>query len=332
MTNDLLILASNCKIITGHLKSILIDLQNQELLELSDWQFKLLKDISKLNKDEFIKKEIDFINSLIKKDVILKVPKQTLKYFKELNNEFENDSIINNSIVRINNSIVYYQDKLISNLNSVGCKFIEIRILDIMEKDILFEFLSRFKFTTIQSIDVFIPFNLNFTQCELINLQNKIFELRWIFIYSTPKNKLNNYNDKKLVNTLYLSHDINSKNCGVISSFYFAINIAMYTESLNNNTCLNCKISVDENGVVTNCPSIKENLGNLQFENLNEILLKKKTKKYWNITKDMINVCKDCEFRHICTDCRAFLEDQKDIYSKPFVFMQKQQLFNLLSS
>jgi len=40
-------------------------------------------------------------------------------------------------------------------------------------------------------------------------------------------------------------------------------------------------------------------------------------KKYWNITKDQIDICKDCEFRHICTDCRAYIEDPKNIYSKP---------------
>lgn len=31
-------------------------------------------------------------------------------------------------------------------------------------------------------------------------------------------------------------------------------------------------------------------------------------KKYWNLTKDQIEVCKDCEFRYICTDCRAYTE------------------------
>ncbi|MDR2057516.1 MAG: hypothetical protein LBP83_04405, partial [Dysgonamonadaceae bacterium] len=27
--------------------------------------------------------------------------------------------------------------------------------------------------------------------------------------------------------------------------------------------------------------------------------------------------CKDCEFRYICTDCRAYLQDSNDIYSQP---------------
>src|SRR6185295_1561186 len=37
----------------------------------------------------------------------------------------------------------------------------------------------------------------------------------------------------------------------------------------------------------------------------------------WSINKDQIAICKDCEFRYICTDCRAYLQDTADLYSKP---------------
>jgi len=40
-------------------------------------------------------------------------------------------------------------------------------------------------------------------------------------------------------------------------------------------------------------------------------------KKYWDITKDDISVCKSCEFRYVCTDCRAFVETPDDLYSEP---------------
>jgi len=40
-------------------------------------------------------------------------------------------------------------------------------------------------------------------------------------------------------------------------------------------------------------------------------------KKYWQIRKDQIEVCKDCEFRHICTDCRAYTETPDNVYAKP---------------
>lgn len=62
---------------------------------------------------------------------------------------------------------------------------------------------------------------------------------------------------------------------------------------------------------------MKESYGNIRDTTLMEALEKPGFKKYWNITKDQVSVCKDCEFRYICTDCRAYLEDPEDIYSKP---------------
>lgn len=60
-----------------------------------------------------------------------------------------------------------------------------------------------------------------------------------------------------------------------------------------------------------------ESFGNIRDTTLKQAIEKPGFKKYWNITKDQISVCKDCEFRHICTDCRAYLEDPEDSFSKP---------------
>lgn len=53
---------------------------------------------------------------------------------------------------------------------------------------------------------------------------------------------------------------------------------------------------------------MQQNFGNIKDTTLEEALNHPDFKKYWNVNKDMIEVCKDCEFRHICTDCRAYTE------------------------
>ena len=60
-----------------------------------------------------------------------------------------------------------------------------------------------------------------------------------------------------------------------------------------------------------------ESFGNIKNTTLVEAIEKINFKKFWNISKNQIEVCKDCEFRHICTDCRAFTENPEDHYSKP---------------
>lgn len=53
---------------------------------------------------------------------------------------------------------------------------------------------------------------------------------------------------------------------------------------------------------------VRINQGDLDNENYN---------KYWKIPKSLIETCKNCEFRNVCTDCRAFLEEPNNVYSKP---------------
>ena len=81
------------------------------------------------------------------------------------------------------------------------------------------------------------------------------------------------------------------------------------TESMNHNNCLHKKISVDKNGFIKNCPSMTESFGHISETTLSEALKKSGFKKYWNINKDQIQGCQDCEFRYVCTDCRAYVDD-----------------------
>lgn len=57
--------------------------------------------------------------------------------------------------------------------------------------------------------------------------------------------------------------------------------------------------------------------GNIMDKNLKEVVQSQEFQKLWHIKKDDIKVCQDCEFRHMCIDCRAFIKDPKDIYSQP---------------
>ncbi|WP_414647134.1 grasp-with-spasm system SPASM domain peptide maturase [Chitinophaga sp.] len=105
--------------------------------------------------------------------------------------------------------------------------------------------------------------------------------------------------------------------CGVVSSKSFSCNMNMYMESLQYNSCLNRKLSIDTNGDIKNCPSMTKKFGNIRTTLLKDVLNNPTFRDLWQITKDMISVCKDCEFRSVCTDCRAYLQDPGNTYSKP---------------
>ncbi|GEN76762.1 grasp-with-spasm system SPASM domain peptide maturase [Chryseobacterium hagamense] len=98
------------------------------------------------------------------------------------------------------------------------------------------------------------------------------------------------------------------ESCGTIQGNIDAINLDIISESMHHNSCLNCKLSIDASGNIKNCPSMKQSFGNIADTTLEAGLRHQDFKRYWNMTKDDIEGCKDCEFRYVCTDCRAYTE------------------------
>lgn len=116
----------------------------------------------------------------------------------------------------------------------------------------------------------------------------------------------------------FTDQKITSKtHCGIINQRYFVSNIKTFTEAQHHNTCLNRKLSVDTNGDIKNCPSTQTVFGNIKKTTLQEALQHQQLEELWHITKDQIAVCNTCEFRYVCTDCRAYLENPDDKLSKP---------------
>lgn len=57
--------------------------------------------------------------------------------------------------------------------------------------------------------------------------------------------------------------------------------------------------------------------GSFKKENLQTVVSSKEFQRLWNVKKDDVKVCQDCEYRYVCTDCRAFIENPEDLHSKP---------------
>lgn len=54
-----------------------------------------------------------------------------------------------------------------------------------------------------------------------------------------------------------------------------------------------------------------------KFKNVNKILRQRNSYRF--LTKDKIKICKKCEYRYLCSECRAMYSDKKsNLKSKPF--------------
>jgi len=93
----------------------------------------------------------------------------------------------------------------------------------------------------------------------------------------------------------------------------FIINTQLFSEAQNNNVYFNRKIYINENGEIKNSIETNEADRDSVFKNQNfSITANSKISKLWNINKDVIDICKDCEFRYMCVDNRIPLKKDDD--------------------
>jgi radical SAM protein with 4Fe4S-binding SPASM domain len=72
------------------------------------------------------------------------------------------------------------------------------------------------------------------------------------------------------------------------------------------NPCLNGKIAVTAAGDVLPCPVMRDDiLGNIKTTSIQKIFADEAIDTYWNLSKEKIVRCKQCEYRYACSDCRA---------------------------
>ena len=84
----------------------------------------------------------------------------------------------------------------------------------------------------------------------------------------------------------------------------FTLNIMSFLEAQNKNLFFNRRVYISDDGNVK--PSFVDNnyYGTIEYDSLFDIVNKKGFQRIWNITKDQIEVCKNCEFRYMCPDNR----------------------------
>lgn len=236
--------------------------------------------------------------------------------FPELDKQWDSPSIITNSIVDIDENSDHPLKEIFGQLSDLGCICLQLRCYHKIGFDQLNEILSLANLSRIRSIDLVIMSD-EYDLVQINKLCNANRRIRSILSYAAHYNT-EDYLKELDVRVIFTTEIVKPEtHCGVVSPDYFSVNIKHFTESINFNSCLNRKISIDRNGNIKNCPSSKSSFGKIGDVELKEVLQNSEFVKAWGISKDQILVCKDCEFRHICTDCRAYVSDIDNPFSKP---------------
>lgn len=316
-------LHSNCIPVLGAKNALICDLFRERYIRVPrDIAFSFHNNKSILL-DENLAHDSDFRELLILLEQddwghFTKIPEQ----FPRLNLNYEYNGKISNCIIDIENKIDYSLETIAKELDLLDCHAVQLRFYKAFELSYVNEILNYFQDTSVRYLEVLLQFDeVFFSEEELKKILVHQIRLKNIYVFSAHKDEivtLTKTDSGHKWRIAYSSNHFKSEEaCGKISEDRFTINLINFTEAKNFNSCLNCKIAIDKEGNIKNCPSLKKTFGNVKNTSLLKVTEKETFSNFFSIKKDDIDICKDCEYRYICTDCRAYTNSEEHHYSKP---------------
>lgn len=233
--------------------------------------------------------------------------KKELGYFRNAPVFKENPTLIEYIIIDIADPVLF-SPALTDQISDLQIKFLEIRIVKEMDMERIAEIISKLALLNHSSLH-----EISVVARYSHELHSRIREghidtdkfIRFT-LYAAGTDAEETFGP--VILHLIKKELIIPISCGCIDLKNFNLSHPFSLESKAHNSCLYKKISVDQNGYIRNCPSMPQSFGNISHTSLKEASQATDLKKYWNLTKDTIEVCKDCEFRYVCMDCRAYTE------------------------
>ncbi len=328
---DYLVLFANCIPVKGARKSTIIDLGRRDYYEIGNDYVELLEELEKkpahevftgFSPSEMKDSIVPFADFLISNELGHFTSEKGK--FPKITFGWDHHSPIKNAIIDISNKS-HNLSKVFTELDELGTEHLQIRfyrIASLEEIENIAKLASTFEF---YSVEIIAQFDQEVSQgLDKILNENPILTL--FTFTSSPELKFENKYANPDVDTtvitskvIHTTQEVNScEACGIINLRSMTIpHMKDYAEMQHFNGCLNRKISIDVEGEIRNCPSMKKSFGNHENVSLIDALKQEEFKEKWSITKNQIDICKECEYRYICTDCRAYTADANDPLSKP---------------
>ena len=243
-------------------------------------------------------------NSIIQ-DLIKELSKIT-SLSNENNNKyyFNVSSFISNTIVELDDILEHIVLFLMDSLQQLQCRHVVCNINFQISLDQFKLILSLIENFNIHSCLFLLDFSDHFYSDDFANVIINTNRIDSIIFFNSPF-------DKNLEDKIYY-FKVNKSRSSKKRNSNFRSNRNLFSESQYHHTYFNRKLYIGPNGEIKNAPECEETFGNIKdlnsVEDLKEIISTPAFQKYWFVHKDLCDVCKHCEFRHMCVDNRMPFE------------------------
>ena len=289
---------SNCKIVKGINRSLIVDLQRScyfiipndltrfiEMVKGKDYKlfFSNLED----NDKNVVSSYVDFILS---NEIGFFHQKDILVDFGVLSSNYGTPYLLTNLSIEINANSIQVLDELGRRLEGKMIQCIEL----ICFKDIILPY-QLFKIIDALS-------SIAYDELRIILKHTKEYSLDYVkkicmgniqifsFLLHSAEMEIDEMLEDGITSVTFQTNAIGSCfDCGKVSDKYFTSNKDFYFEGLLKNTCLNMKVGIDSAGNIKNCLSQMRSYGNIFEADLLDIFKSNDFQKLWNVTKDKVN-------------------------------------------
>jgi SPASM domain peptide maturase of grasp-with-spasm system len=315
-------------------RSVICDLTRNELVFFPSAYFELLECLAaepvsslldSLQEEEEKEAVTGLVQFLIEAELAQFVADPSL--FPPIEESWDLPAVIQNALIDVD-SVYHDFEAIFSQLDALGCQYVQLRCFSsLLGPEDLRRVLAAARHTSIKSVEVLLKYDAALPDevyCRLVEDEPLICSLT---VHSAPEEKLLtvDYGCDEVAGRYitkivpFVTQVVDGPlHCGLITVKHLnAPSVSNFFETKIFNGCLNRKLSVDALGEIKNCPSLPQSFGNIRDTDLRRVAALADFREKWHIKKDRIATCRDCEFRYVCSDCRAYLEDPSDPFSKP---------------
>ncbi len=271
------------QVVNGYNRTLLYDLNRGEDYFVPNGFDNFIDKIERKDSEEknaLSASEKTWVDFLIKKDMIIEVPENIHQQFKPLDLSWDSPHAIRTTCA-YNNA---YLDDILLFLNETLCR--QLVLFCDNAVNLNSSLIRIFENSNLTNLDIITAVKLD---AEYIIELKSLFPIIGNVHYEQFKG----------------SRVDENKN----HSPYFIINTPYFSESKKFNTYFNRKAFFDKKGNLMSTKNSREIFGNISelksTKSIDKVLNTSEFKKYWEVGKALLDICKDCELRHKCIDNRV---------------------------
>lgn len=190
-------------------------------------------------------------------------------------------------------------------LSAVQCHYLQFRVLDKLPHSHIVDIVNSFDHSHVDHIQLLFPPEYADDVEWMQSLLDQYPRLNSIRVYGMPQAG-ERYSDAIMRPIIWMGSSLEGYGP---AKERMVITMTLFCESQAYHNYFNRKLYIAKDGSIGNAPELTHRYGNINAiqdeTEIIDIVDRSDFQRYWRVSKDVVDVCKDCEFRHMCMDNRV---------------------------